>query len=67
MPVRDFSEELFSKSEGYGPAFLPNSSTNYELLQSFLFYIFEIYVHLFLRNTLLQILLIELIFYKKTG
>ena len=35
VPVRDFSEELFSKSEGYGPAFLPNSSTNYELLQRF--------------------------------
>ena len=34
---------------------------------SFLFYIFEIYVHLFLRNTLLQILLIESIFYKKTS
>ena len=32
----------------------------------FLFYIFEIYVQLFLRNTLLQILLIESIFYKKT-
>ena len=33
---------------------------------SFLFYIFETHVHLFLRNTLLQVLLIESIFYKKT-
>ena len=33
---------------------------------SFLFYIFDIYVDLFLRNALLQILLIESIFYKKT-
>ena len=33
---------------------------------SFLFYIFEIYVQLFLRNKLLQILLIESIFLKKT-
>ena len=32
---------------------------------SFLFYIYEIYVQLFLRNTLLQISLIESIFYKK--
>ena len=32
---------------------------------SFLFYIFEIYVQLFLRNTLFQILLIESIFHKK--
>ena len=33
---------------------------------SFLFYIYEFYVHVFLRNTLMQILLIESIFYKKT-
>ena len=33
---------------------------------SFLFYIYEIYVQIFLRNKLLQILLIESIFYKKT-
>ena len=32
---------------------------------SFLFYIFEIYVQRFLRNTLLKILLIESIFFKK--
>ena len=32
---------------------------------SFLFYIFEIY-EIFLRNMLLQILLIESIFYEKT-
>ena len=65
---------MFSKFEGYRPAFLPSKSTKYELLQSFaktisfLFYIFEIYVQLFLRNTFkfFQILLIEWIFYKKT-
>ena len=33
---------------------------------SFLFYMFQIYVHLFFWNMLLQILLIEPIFYKKT-
>ena len=32
---------------------------------SFLFYIYKVYVQLFLRNTLLQISLIESIFYKK--
>ena len=35
VPARDFSKELFSKFEGYRPAFLPNSSTKYELLQRF--------------------------------
>ena len=34
---------------------------------SFPFYIFEIHVQLFLRNMLLQILLIESIFYKTAG
>ena len=32
---------------------------------SFLFYVYKIYEQLFLRNTLLQISLIESIFYKK--
>ena len=29
VSVKDFSKELFSKLEGYTPAFLPNSSTNF--------------------------------------
>ena len=67
MSVSDFSKELFSDFECYRSAILPRRSTKYELLQiiSFLFYIYKIFVQLVLRNTLLQISLIESNFYKK--
>ena len=42
-----------------------NGSKCFAKTISFLFYLYEIYVQLFLRNTLLQISLIESIFYKK--
>ena len=61
VPVRDFSKELFSKCEGVPPNM--NCFKGFAKTISFLFYIFEIYVRLFLRNTLLQILLIESIFF----
>ena len=71
MPVREFSKELFSKLKVIGLQFCQAGPLNMNCFKdfaktvSFLFYIFEIYVQLFLRNTLLPILLIESIFYKK--
>ena len=71
MPLSDFSKELFSNFEGYGLQLCQavpsnkNGSKCFAKTISFLFYLYEIYVQLFLRNTLLQISLIESIFYKK--
>ena len=44
-----------------------NSFKGFAKTISFLFHIYEIFVQLFFRNTLLQILLIESIFFKKIG
>ena len=68
-PVKEFNKELFSKLKVIGLQFCqacpPNMNCFKEFAKkiSFLFYIFEIYVQLVLRNTLLRILLIESIFY----